>query len=247
MISVVLYHSPSLKNVHACGTIMFVAIFVSPISNSPTDSQNMVSALVLSMTSCFFLWVYHFMGKKIRVDISEITDKTASGEEDDSDAEFSGKNENSRSISIFTNISKKPFNYSVVKTTEENDENMKETELSVINRKENLGEGEELGPVIPKEIKSCRKRTFSSIVYELQLTIIGQYGTRTARTHTVPYRTAACAESKECITHHIPNLLIKRKWACLNDVWMCPVLNLQSSLLHTTSCPPEEKTLLPFE
>jgi hypothetical protein len=185
MISVVLYHSPSLKNVHACGTIMFVAIFVSPVSNSPTDSQNMVSALVLSMTSCFFLWVYHFMGKKIRVDKSEITDNVEDGEEEESatNADHSVQNGNSpRNTSIFSNITKKPFNYSVVKTTEENDENMEETELSVLNRLENSRE--DLGPVAPKEIKSCRKRSFGSIVSELQLTIIGEY-------HAVPYRTVS--------------------------------------------------------
>jgi hypothetical protein len=178
MISVVLYHSPSLKNVHACGTIMFVAIFVSPISNSPTDSQNMVSALVLSITSCFFLWVYHFMGKKIRVDKSEISDNTENdGEEErDTNGDHAGQNgNNSRNISIFSNISKKSFNYSVVKTTEENDENTKETELSVLSREEDPKD--DLGPVAAKEIKSCRKMNFGSVVFELQLTIIGEYRT----------------------------------------------------------------------
>ena len=178
MISVVLYHSPSLKNVHACGTIMFVAIFVSPISNSPTDSQNMVSALVLSITSCFFLWVYHFMGKKIRVDKSEISDHTENDveEERDTNGDHAGQNgNNSRNISIFSNISKKSFNYSVVKTTEENDENTKETELSVLSREEDPKD--DLGPVAAKEIKSCRKMNFGSVVFELQLTIIGEYRT----------------------------------------------------------------------
>jgi hypothetical protein len=120
------------------------------------------------------------MGKKIRVDKSETNDDVEDGEEEESDtnADQSGQNGNSpRNTSIFSNITKKPFNYSVVKTTEENDENLKETELGVLNREENRGE--DLGPVAPKEIKSCRKRSFGSIVSELQLTIIGEYRTVT--------------------------------------------------------------------
>lgn len=110
------------------------------------------------------------MGKKVRVEKSEIVDNSENGEEDecDTNADHSGQD---GKISIFSNITKKPFNYSVVKTTEENDEDVKETELSILNREENRGD--DTRPVAAKETKSCRKRTFGSIVSELQLTIIG--------------------------------------------------------------------------
>jgi hypothetical protein len=110
--------------------IIFVALFISPISNNPTDPQNMVSALVLSTTSCFFSWVHHFMGKKVRGDATDKAITSSSGvggNEDDFDVGDELKNPRleMRRFSIFTEKTVNPYNYSQVDMNED----MSRTEL----------------------------------------------------------------------------------------------------------------------
>jgi hypothetical protein len=130
MIAVIIYHSPNQKKYLPCYMIIFVALFISPISNNPTDPQNMVSALVLSTTSCFFSWVYHFMGKKVRADATDEAITSTSGvrgNDDDFDADDDLKNPRleMRRFSIFTEKTVNPYNYSQVDMNED----MSRTEL----------------------------------------------------------------------------------------------------------------------
>ena len=133
MIAVIIYHSPNQKKYLPCYMIIFVAIFISPISNNPTDPQNMVSALVLSTTSCFFSWVYHFMGKKVRADATDkaVTNSNGGlgvrGNDDDFDVDDDLKNPRleMRRFSIFSEKTGNPYNYSQVDMNED----MSRTEL----------------------------------------------------------------------------------------------------------------------
>lgn len=127
MVAVIIYHSPCQKKFLPCYMIIFVSIFISPISNNPTDPRNMVSALVLSTTSCFFSWVYHFMGKKVRKDTGDYNNsnnKSSSGHSikvgnddgngDDGDDDLKNPRLEMRRFALFTEKSGNPYNYSQV-------------------------------------------------------------------------------------------------------------------------------------
>ena len=147
MIAVIIYHSPCQKKFLPCYMIIFVALFVSPISNNPTDAQNMVSALVLSSLSCFFSWVYHFMGKKVRVEASDGVSRSNNDGHDIevNDDNFDGENDlknprlEMRRFSLFTEKTGNPYNYSQV----EGNDDMSGTEL--------LSESEETGKALGEQ------------------------------------------------------------------------------------------------
>ena len=105
--------------------IIFVSMFISPISNNPTDPRNMVSALVLSTTSCFLSWVYHFMGKKVRREASDYNNSNSSsgghsikvgndGDNDDGDDDLKNPKLEMRRFALFTEKAGNPYNYSQV-------------------------------------------------------------------------------------------------------------------------------------
>lgn len=125
MVAVIIYHSPCQKKFLPCYMIIFVSVFISPISNNPTDPRNMVSALVLSTTSCFFSWVYHFMGKKVRKDYDNNNNNSNSSsgghsikvENDngnDGDDDLKNPRLEMRRFALFTEKAGNPYNYSQV-------------------------------------------------------------------------------------------------------------------------------------
>ena len=126
MVAVIIYHSPCQKKYLPCYMIIFVSLFISPISNNPTDPRNMVSALVLSTTSCFFSWVYHFMGKKVRTEASDYDSRNSSSgghsikvgndNDDGNDGGDDLKNPRleMRRFALFMEKAGNPYNYSQV-------------------------------------------------------------------------------------------------------------------------------------
>ena len=154
----------------------------------------MVSALVLSTTSCFFSWVYHFMGKKVRVEATDINSSTndcgndVGVSNDDLEGDDDSKNPRleMRRFSLFTEKSGNTYNYSQVKgnddmsgtelLSEEAGKTHGEIEVEIDGiRESKSNSSRRVRSSQRREVdeKNCRKKTFSAIASELKLTIIG--------------------------------------------------------------------------
>ena len=160
----------------------------------------MVSALVLSTTSCFLSWVYHFMGKKVRREASDYNNSNSSsikvgndGDNDDGDDDLKNPKLEMRRFALFTEKAGNPYNYSQVEGNDDmsgtkllceevetgkvhgDNENESESEIENDGRKGSSSSSSRGRDVAGQgaDEKSCRKKKFSTIASELKLTIIG--------------------------------------------------------------------------
>lgn len=54
--AVIFHHCPLSSNTHSALVICIISILISPVSNDPTNPDNVITAIVLSISICIFAW-----------------------------------------------------------------------------------------------------------------------------------------------------------------------------------------------